>query len=392
MVNKHIPLSIPHFGGNEEKYLRKCIKDNWVSSVGPYVTQFEKEFAKKVGVKRAVACSSGTAALHLSLLAVGVKLNHLVIVSSLTFIASVNAIRYVGAEPVMVDCDSETWQMNTALVEDFLNEKCYMNGEVCIFKETGQKVSAILPVHILGHACDIKTIQRFANEYNLIIIEDASEGLGVKVDGKQVGSFGVAGCFSFNGNKTITAGSGGMVVTDLDGLADKIKSLSEQAKAPGIEYIHNDVGYNYRMTNLHAAVGLAQLEQLENFVEQKCVFAKKYEDAFSGMAGVQWIKPMVMVESAWWLFTITLDEAIVGISARNLMARLKKIAIESRPLWQPMHLSKPHKQYNSLFGNVAENLYETALSLPSSVGMTDKDQNKVIKEILNILREYKLDA
>lgn len=380
-----IPLSVPCLGGREADYLSACIRDNWVSSVGPFVRRFEAEFARQVGARRAVACASGTAALHLAMLAIGIGPGDLVLVSSLTFIASVNAIRHAGADPILVDCHPGSWQMDMDQVERFLAEACVTEGGVCRHRDSGRRVAGIVPVHILGHGADLPRLLAIADRHHFAVVEDAAEALGVRVAGRPAGTFGQLGCFSFNGNKTITTGAGGMVVTDDDSLADRIRHLSEQAKLPGSEYVHDEVGYNYRMSNLHAAVGLAQLEQLASHLAAKRAIAARYAEGFAGRAGIGWIGPARDVEPAWWLFTVTIDPEITGLTARQVMAHLKEQGIESRPLWQPIHLSPAHAGALRLGGEVAERLYDQALSLPSSVGLSVADQGRVIAAVTGLL-------
>lgn len=380
-----IPLSVPCLGGREREYLTSCVDDNWVSSVGPFVRRFEAAFAQHVGAGHAIACASGTAALHLAMLAAGIGPGDLILVSSLTFIASVNAIRHAGADPVLVDCHPDSWQMDMDRVSRFLTEECDTQGGTCRHRRSGRRVAGIVPVHILGHGADLPGLLAIAARHHLVVVEDAAEALGVRIAGRHAGTFGRLGCFSFNGNKTITTGAGGMVVTDDRTLADRVRHLSEQAKLPGSEYVHDAVGYNYRMSNLHAAVGLAQLEQLTGHLAAKRAIAERYASAFAGRAGIGWIGPTEGMDPAWWLFTLTIDPAITGLTARQVMAHLKEQGIESRPLWQPIHLSPAHAGALCLGGEVAKRLYDQALSLPSSVGLSATDQDRVIETITGLL-------
>ena len=384
---QRIPLSVPHLAGREAEYLQACVRDNWVSSVGPYVSDFEARFAEFVGTKRAVACGAGTAALHLALAALSVGAGDLVLVSSLTFIASVNPIRYVGADPVLVDCDPVTWQIDAGLVERFLVEECRIENDTCIHEATGRRVAALMPAHILGHGADIGRLAALAKNHRLVLVEDAAEALGVRFGDRHAGTIGAAGCFSFNGNKTITTGGGGMVVTDNDDLADRIRFLSEQAKVAGAEYVHTEIGFNYRMSNIHAAVGLAQLEQLAGHLRRKRKIAERYRESFGGIDGLSWIEPATDVAGAWWLFTLAIDAAVTRLSARDLMRRLADVGIDSRPLWQPIHMSEPYLGALRLGGDNAATLYEQALSLPSSVGLSSDDQSRVISTVIRLFEE-----
>src|SRR6476619_7426048 len=264
-----IPLSVPELGGNEWLYVKECLDTNWVSSAGPFVDRFERMVAAVSGDRFAVATASGTAALHLALLVAGIESDDEVIVSSLTFVAPVNAIRYVGAWPVFIDAEPNHWQMDPQKVADFLTNQCiWANGQLRN-KSTGRRVKAILPVHILGHPCDMDPIVQIARKFELVVIEDATEALGARYKSRPVGKPGDVACFSFNGNKIITTGGGGMIVTDNERWAEKAKYLSTQAKDDPIEYIHDEIGYNYRLTNIQAALGVAQIELLDKHIAAK---------------------------------------------------------------------------------------------------------------------------
>lgn len=384
LARVNVPLNVPYLAGNEKEYLTRCVRDNWVSSVGPYVTKFENDFADYVDADHAVACSSGTAALHLALLSVGVGPGDLVLVSTLTFIASANAIRYVGAEPVLVDCSADTWQIDPRLVAEFLDNQCEISGEKCIHGATKRRVAAILPVHILGHAVDIDRILKLAQQYRLKVVEDAAEGIGTYVGDTHVGCFGDAGCFSFNGNKTITTGCGGMVVSNDEDVALRVKFLSQQAKESGREFVHQELGYNYRMSNLHAAVGLAQLEQLPQHLAKKLQISERYREELIDVPGISWNVVEENTTSAWWLCTVRISEREFGASATMLQDKLLENGIETRKLWQPMHLSAVHRDSFCVGGQCAEELFKEALSLPSSVSLTQEDQDRVISIIRGV--------
>ena len=257
-----IPLSVPEIRGNEWRYVKECLDTNWVSSVGAYVDRFEQMVAQQAETKHAVATVNGTAALHVALMVAGVQPEDEVLVSTLTFIAPVNAIRYVGAWPVFIDAEPTYWQMDPARVVEFLEQGCRWNDGALYNRRTGRRVTAVIPVHILGHPVDIDPIMAVARKFGLKVIEDATEGLGATYKGRSLGCLGDIACFSFNGNKIITTGGGGMIVTDNEEWARKAKYLTTQAKDDPIEYVHGEVGYNYRLTNLLAAVGCAQMEQL----------------------------------------------------------------------------------------------------------------------------------
>ena len=271
-----IPLSAPHIPKAAWRNVRDCLKTGWVSSVGAYVGQFERNMSRRIGAQHAVATVNGTAALHTALLTAGVGEGDEVLVSTLSFIAPANAIRYVGARPIFVDADPVYWQMDVSRVADFLGKECRWKRGGWINRQSGRRVRAILPVHILGHPCDMKPLLALARKYNLAVIEDATESLGSLYGGRPVGSLGDAACFSFNGNKIITTGGGGMMVTNRTRWARQARYLTTQAKTPGLEYIHHHVGYNYRLTNLQAALGCAELDQLDKYIGAKRRIALRY--------------------------------------------------------------------------------------------------------------------
>jgi len=293
-----IPLSVPEIRGNEWKYTKECLDTNWVSSIGPFVDRFEQELAARVGTGYAVATVNGTAALHVALLVAGIGPDDEVLVSTLTFIASANAIRYVGAWPVFVDAEPDYWQMDPQKTTDFLEKGCRWNNGELRNRRTGRRVRAILPVHILGHPVDMDPILEVARKYGLAVIEDATESLGAKYKGRMGGHLGDAACFSFNGNKIITTGGGGMLVTDKEEWALKAKYLTTQAKDDPVEFRHDAVGYNYRLTNIQAAMGCAQFEVLDEYVNTKRRIAATYTEALRDVPG---ITPM---REASWAFSI----------------------------------------------------------------------------------------
>ena len=376
-----IPLCVPETGGNEWEYVKECLDTNWVSSVGPFVDRFEEMMAGYVGTKHAVATVSGTAALHIALLIAGVGPDDEVLVSSLTFIAPANAVRYVGAWPLFVDSEPKYWQMDPDKVVDFLENGCqWLNGAL-FNKKSGRQVKAILPVHILGHPCDLEPIVAAARKYQLTVIEDATESLGARYNGSMVGRLGDVSCFSFNGNKLITTGGGGMVVTDNEEWARRAKYLTTQAKDDPVEYVHSEIGYNYRLSNVQAAIGCAQFERLDSHITAKRRIAEKYGKGFSGLQG---IKPML--EAPWasavfWLYTVIVDEQSYGITSRALLKYLEASGIQARPLWQPLHRSDAHTGESVSDCAVAEKIATEALSIPTSVGLTLNDQDRVIEAV-----------
>jgi perosamine synthetase len=380
-VAEGIPLCVPELRGNEGRYVEECIKTGWVSSVGAYVDQLEHTVAGYVGASKGVATSTGTAALHVALLAAGVKPDDEVLVSDLTFIAPANSIRYVNASPVLIDAEPVYWQMDAGRVIDFLDQQCKWTDGKLINKTTGRRVSAIMPVHILGHPVDFDPILEVANKYQLAIVEDATESLGAEYRGRKVGNLGHAGCFSFNGNKIITTGGGGMIVTNDPALAAKAKYLSTQAKDDAVEYIHNETGFNYRLSNIQAAVGCAQMEQLPEFVEIKRSIASTYRDAFADVPGVTMMSQASWAQSIFWLNTILVNEELYGEDSRTLMKRLARRGIQARPLWQPLHRSEALRGVQAVGGEIADDINRRALSLPSSVGITPEQLQEVIDAV-----------
>ena len=376
-----IPLSVPLFGGNEWKYLKECLDSGWVSSAGPFVERFERQLADYLGARHGVAIVNGTAALHIALLVAGVKPDDEVLVSTLTFIAPVNTIRYAGAWPVLIDAEPTHWQMDPQRVVDFLDQECRWSNNELRNRKTGRRVKAILPVHILGHPCDMDPIIAAARKYNLVVIEDATESLGSEYKGRKVGHLADIGCLSFNGNKIITSGGGGMIVTDNAAWAEKARYLTTQAKDDPLEYVHNEVGYNYRLTNIQAALGCAQMEQIEQVVSMKRNVAERYHSGFGDAPGISLMREASWARSNFWMYTILIDEANYGENSRAVMRRLARVGIQARPLWQPMHQSPACRMFQVQGGEVADLLNRDALTLPCSAGLAFEDQVRVLEAI-----------
>ena len=376
-----IPLAVPHLTGNLRRYLDECVETNYVSSVGPFVTRFEEEFARFVGSRYAVACVNGTAALHLAVRLLGVEPGDEVLVSTFTFVASVNALVYQRARPVLVDAERESWNLDPELV----------TGEIRRRAKAGQRLpKAVEAVHILGHPANIEPILEVCEEFHIPLFEDAAEALGAtytegRLAGRQVGTLGKVGCFSFNGNKIITTGGGGMLTTDDEALARRAKHLTTQARLPGSEYWHDEVGYNYRLTNLAAAVGLSQLEQLPEFLRRKWEIADRYDRALGGIPGItlppraQWAKPSM------WLYSILIDPQKAGVDRNRVLAAMAECGIEARPLWPPVHKMPMYPEARYLGGNVAEGLFLQGVTLPCSVGLTVEEQDVVIECLLRCI-------
>jgi perosamine synthetase len=377
----NIPLSVPEIGGNEWAYVKECLDSGWVSSAGPFVERFEREFAARVGTRHAVAVVNGTAALHVALLVAGVEPDDEVLVSALTFIAPVNAIRYANARPVLMDAEADYWQMDPQKVCDFLRLECRYAGGELRNRQTGRRVKAIIPVHILGHPVDLAPVLELAREYGVAVIEDATESLGAEYRGRQVGHWGELACFSFNGNKLITTGGGGMLVTDDDEWARRARHLTTQAKLDPVEYVHDEIGFNYRLTNVQAALGCAQLERLDEFVAVKRRTALRYNEALGALDGATPMREAPWARSAWWLYTALFDETEFGLDSRALLRRLGREGIQTRPLWQPLHRSIPHRDCQAYHVEVADWIHQRALSLPCSVGLSEANLARVIEAI-----------
>ena len=374
-----IPLSVPHIFGNEAKYVQECIETGWVSSAGAYVTKFEEVLAEYTGAKYAVACMNGTAGLHLSLRLMNVKRDDLIICPNITFIATLNAVTYACARPLLVDVDPKTWQMDMDLLEAKLESETYHEGGSTYLKSTKQRIAAIMPVHVLGNIGDLDKLLAISAKYNLPIIEDSTESLGSFYKGKHTGTFGNLGVFSFNGNKILTTGGGGMIVTDNEELAKRGKHLSTQAKVSANEYIHDEVGYNYRLVNVLAAIGVAQMENFDIVLKRKYEIDAYYKSELQGVGDIQFQDVLEGVEPNFWLCTIKTKKM------RSLLKHLNDSKIISRPFWMPMNQLEMFKKdpYFSNEDNSAA-IYESCLSIPSSSNLSDEQLETVVKTIKEI--------
>ena len=361
-----IPLCVPEIRGNEWKYVKDCIDTNWVSSVGSYVNLFEDKFSEYVGCKSAVVTMNGTTALHLALLTLGVGEGDEVIVPSLTFISPINTIKYVGAIPVFVDVCRDTFVMNTQKIEEVITPK----------------TKAIMPVHIYGHPVDMDRIMEIALKYNLYVIEDATEALGSTCNGKMTGTIGDIGCFSFNGNKIITTGSGGMLITNNLEYGDRAKFLSTQTKVvtENKAFYHPEVGYNFRMPNLLAAFGVAQLENIKDYLRIKRENAIYYNELLSEIQGITLPIERENVYNCFWLYSILIEDEY-GITRDMLVQKLNEEKIEARPFFMPIHDMPPYKNCKHGDLSVTAEIYARGINLPSSVGLKKQDIEKVCEII-----------
>ncbi|CAN5282694.1 LegC family aminotransferase [soil metagenome] len=371
-------LSGPNIAGNEWKYVKDCLDTGWVSSVGAYVDQFEKMSAEFAGTKYAIATSSGTTALHTCLLINNIGSGDYVIAPNVTFIASINSIKYTNADPIFIDVDKGTWQIDLDLLQQFLeNETDIRNGK-CIYKISGRTIKAIMPVHVLGNMCNMDRLLLLAKKHELIVIEDSTEALGSYYKNKHAGSFGLMGTFSYNGNKIITTGGGGMIVTDDEQLAKHAKHLTTQAKSDPFEYVHDEIGYNYRLVNTAAAMGVGQMELLPSFIKRKHEIASLYKNELSGIGDIQFQKIDNEVNPNWWLPTIMTDKQ------KELLKLLNENKMQSRPFWVPMNKLPMFKQdvyYNN--NDVSDFIYSRCLSIPCSTYITDED----VKAVSNKIKE-----
>jgi len=371
-----IPLSFPNIAGNEWKYVKDCLDTGWISSAGSYVTKFEQMVADFVGAKYGVAAVNGTAALHIALLLTDVRQNDYVILPNLTFVASANSIKYLGAEPLLIDADPSLWQMDLDLLEEFLeNETDEKEGELIYIKD-GRRIGAIMPVHILGNMCDMDRFLSIVKKYPLPIVEDSTEALGTTYKGKSAGTFSPLACFSFNGNKIISTGGGGVIVTDDEALAKHAKHLTTTAKASPDEYYHDEVGYNYRLVNVLAAIGVGQMELLPSFIKRKKECTAFYKKELGGVGDIRFQQELPDVDTNGWLVTIQTDKQ------QELLDHLNANNILSRRFWMPMNKLPMYKDcvYVQKKDN-ADYIYNTCLSIPSSTNITDEELGVVVREI-----------
>ena len=383
-----IPLSVPNFQGNEKEYVNEAVVSEWVSTGGSKVGDFENAIAHYVGMPRAVACNSGSSGLHLAAMVAGLGKGDEVLVPTLTFIAAVNpTTRYVGAEPVFIGCD-DSLCMDPAAAERFCAERCELQGERLIDKATGAHVKAIVVVHVFGNMADMPAFLALAEKYHLILIEDATEALGTHytegpLKGKFAGTIGDVGVYSFNGNKIITTGAGGMVVSNHPDWAEHAKHLSTQAKADELQFLHDEVGYNYRMTNLQAALGLAQIEELEGFIAHKHAMWQMYKDALDGKNGYRILDfDENGVRPSKWFYSLYLEDD--RHDRDSLIAALQKEKIQTRPVWALIHEQADYPGSQAYGLEKAEEYRKRIVNLPCSTNLTREDCQRVIDLLLSL--------
>jgi pyridoxal phosphate-dependent aminotransferase EpsN len=364
---RRIHLSVPHMGGKERVYADDAFTSNWVSTVGPNLTAFEEAFSGRIG-RPSVCLSSGTAAMHLGLRLLGVSPGDEVFCSTLTFIATVNPIRYLGAEPIFIDSEARSWNMDPGLLWSALRQKAAKN----------KLPRAIIVVHLYGQCADMDAILEAAGAFGVPVLEDAAEALGATYKGRPAGTLGKVAAFSFNGNKIITTAGGGMLASRDRKLVDKARFWSTQARDAGIAYEHSEMGYNYRMSNILAGIGRGQLEVLDLRVEQRRAIAFRYRDAFADLPGIKLMPQAPYGLTTNWLSCFLIDAAQFGCSRDELIQHLEAAEIDSRPVWKPIHLQELYATSERFGGAVAEDLYRRGICLPSSSSLSIEDQARVI--------------
>ncbi|MGP5561501.1 DegT/DnrJ/EryC1/StrS family aminotransferase [Corynebacterium casei] len=381
MANEKIYMSSPDVTDLEEQALVRAIRSGWIAPLGPEVDAFEAELAEYCGRQHAVALSSGTAALHLGLLTLGVKPGDLVLTSSLTFAATTNAIIYTGAQPVFVDSD-ESGNMNPDVLDEAFKT----------LQSEGKTVKVVVPVDLLGKVADHEHIAAVASKYGAAVLSDAAESLGATLSGKSAGAYGKAAVVSFNGNKIMTTSGGGALLTDDAEFAHHVRYLATQARQPVVHYEHTDIGYNYRLSNILAALGRAQLSRLESMIEARRQHRLRYRDLFQDVPGVSIFGEPSGVDGGdtrdnFWLTSIVVDEAEAGFSSSDLQQFLADLNIEARPLWKPMHLQPVHQEHRSFTNGTSERLFQTAISLPSGSALKPEEIERIDAAIISFLEQ-----
>lgn len=369
-------LSGPNMGGNVWKYVKDCLDTGWVSSVGAYVDQFEKMTADYTGAKYAVATSSGTTALHIALLLAGVGQDDYVITNNVTFVATCNSIRYVGAQPILMDADKDNWQLDLDLLEQFLQEETAIKDGKCIYKKDGRTIPVLMPVHVLGNICNMDRLMAICRKHHLLLIEDSTEALGSFYKNKHAGTFGIMGTLSYNGNKIITTGGGGMILTDDETLAKKAKHLTTQAKSDAFEYMHDEIGYNYRLVNVAAAMGVSQMELLPDFISRKKEIISFYKNELENTGDITFQKVHDDVNPNWWMPTIA------SVKQRALLQKLNEAKLQSRPFWIPMNqlpMFRENIYYNH--HDRSGQLYQQCLSIPCSTNISAESLEAVVRVV-----------
>ena len=389
-MDRFIPLSIPNFEGNEKKYVDDALEQGWVSTGGAYITRLEQQLAEFLKVDKAAACQSGTSGLHLALVECGVQPGDMVIVPTLTFIAAVNPVRYQFAEPVFMDCD-ESLCLDPEKLAEFCEKECRLEAQQLVHKKSGRVVKAVIVVHVFGNVADMEAIMSIAGKYHLKVVEDATEALGShytagKLAGRYAGTIGDFGVYSFNGNKIITTGGGGAVTARCADEVEHLKYLSTQAKDDPQFYIHNEIGYNYRMTNLQAALGVAQMEELQQFIETKhrnyILYKERFQDASFGTL----LPFREGTCSNQWFYSLQLrEDRLQGKDMRDIIGALQERGVQTRAIWGLIHEQKPYRQNIAYKIEKAPCYSATVLNIPSSTQLTEEDICYAAEQITEVL-------
>lgn len=386
-MGNFIPLSVPNFEGNEKKYVNDALEQGWVSTGGAYITKFESAMAEFLHTDNVAACQSGTSAIHLSLVEAGVLPGDVVLVPPLTFIAAVNPVKYQFAIPVFIDCD-DSFCIDPMKLCEFCDNKCeFVNG---VLRYRNHPVKAVVVVHVFGNMADMESIMDIASKYNLKVIEDATEALGTyytegRYIGKYAGTIGHYGAYSFNGNKIITTGGGGAVTANHASLVDHIRYLSTQAKNDPHFYIHDEVGYNYRMTNLQAALGVAQMEKLPEFIRRKQRNYELYKDAFMGCDLVELMPFREGTSSNKWFYSLKIDRNRIKVSMREIITKLEERGIQTRAIWGLINEQKPYESEETYRLEKAPDYADRVLNIPSSTQITEAEIHYVAEQVKKIL-------
>ncbi len=388
-MGRFIPLSIPNFEGNERKYVDDAIDQGWVSTGGAYITKLEQMMAEYLHTENVAACQSGTAAIHLALVSCGVQPGDMVIVPTLTFIAAVNPVKYQFADPIFMDCD-DSLCMDPAKLRKFCEEECEVGEEVLVHKASGKKVKAVVVVHVFGNLADMESIMQIAKEFHLKVIEDATEALGTRYAqgvfaGKYAGTIGDYGAYSFNGNKIITTGGGGAITAKDTTEVDHIRYLSTQAKDDPHYYIHHEVGYNYRMTNLQAALGVAQMEELPEFIERKHKNYDLYKSLFDGVEHLKLLGFREGTYSNQWFYSLELDMEYLNCTLRDVITKLEQQGVQTRAIWGLIHKQKPYEDALAYEMEKAPYYSSCILNFPCSTQITEEEVWYVAEQIKQII-------
>jgi len=385
METKFIPLSVPNLKGNELKYVTNAVESEWVSTAGPYVSEFEEKLAEYVGTPGAVSCQNGTSGLHIGLILSGVTHRDAVIVPTLTFIAAVNPVSYLGAMPIFMDCD-DSLCMDPVKLAAYCEEECTFRNGILTEKQTGRQIKAVIVVHVFGNMADMTSIMKTAAKYNLKVLEDATEGLGTRYTegeykGKFAGTIGDIGVYSFNGNKIITTGGGGMIVSQDRNLLKRAKHLTTQAKSDEANFYHDEVGYNYRMTNLQAALGLAQLEQLEDFIQIKQENYEHYRNGLQEIEGLRMLPFREGTRSNYWFYAVFCEDNYY-LTRDGIIKLLSDHQVQSRPVWGLIHEQAPYRNGRQYQLQRACYYWKHIVNVPCSTNLKSED----VERVLSLLR------